>query len=62
MDRIGRIFAVFNKSTVLLYCYQCILVSFLGKVYARQKQPGCKKVQDQSEATMVIRNKNSDIK
>ena len=25
-----------------------------GYLYAKQKQPGCKKVQGQSEATMVI--------
>ena len=32
-DCIGWIFAVFNEGAVLLYCYQCISVSFLGKVY-----------------------------
>ena len=30
--------------------------------YAKQKQPGCKKVRGQSEATMVIGDQNSDIK
>ena len=27
-------------------------------MYAKQKQPGCKKVQGQSEATMVISDQN----
>ena len=27
-----------------------------GYMYAKQKQPGCKKVRGQSEATMVISN------
>ena len=42
------------------YCEQCNICKRgnTGKVDAKQKQPGCKKVRGQSEATMVISDQN----
>ena len=37
-----------------VYVYLCIYTY----IYAKQKQAGCKKVQGQSEATMVINDQN----
>ena len=38
-----------------MYINMCVsIVVATVKIYAKQKQPGCKKVQGQSEATMVI--------
>ena len=36
--------------------YACIYILYahVCQLYAKQKQPGCKKVRGQSEATMVI--------
>ena len=45
-------FVLFDNWDLLMFCvymYICIYV-----YNAKQKQPGCKKVQGQSEATMVI--------
>ena len=42
------------------YCFNinfilhCVVYVGSCYIYAKQKQPGCKKVQGQSEATMVI--------
>ena len=50
----------YNDTTKIKIIYVEILriCKLNSKLYAKQKQPGCKKVRGQSEATMVISDQN----
>ena len=53
MDRL-----VVAKAYLASFITMHVAIATCCKLYAKQKQPGCKKVRGQSEATMVISDQN----